>query len=375
MKIHPGKIGNMNTDLNYSYNNKKVLVTGNTGFKGGWLSQWLLLLNAEVFGYALEPPTTPSLFEQLQLNKHSNNNINDVRDLASLKKYINEVKPDIIFHLAAQSLVRESYKNPIDTIETNINGTANVLEAVRQLGLSTNIIVITSDKCYENQEWLHGYRENDPMGGYDPYSMSKGAAELVVAAWRRSFFNTKDFEKHGVKLASARAGNVIGGGDWADDRIVPDCMRSLQKEKEIFVRNPLATRPWQHVLESLGGYLVLGNKLMNIGKDELDTYCSGFNFGPLSSSNKSVEVLVKEILFNWGSGSWTYKKENALHEAFLLNLSIDKAYHLLNWQPVWSFKTTVKNTVDWYKTTFENPENISQLTEKQIAEYSKSLLT
>ena len=375
MKIHPGKIGNMNTDLNYSYNNKKVLVTGNTGFKGGWLSQWLLLLNAEVFGYALEPPTTPSLFEQLQLNKHSNNNINDVRDLASLKKYINEVKPDIIFHLAAQSLVRESYKNPIDTIETNINGTANVLEAVRQLGLSTNIIVITSDKCYENQEWLHGYRENDPMGGYDPYSMSKGAAELVVAAWRRSFFNTKDFEKHGVKLASARAGNVIGGGDWADDRIVPDCMRSLQKEKEIFVRNPLATRPWQHVLESLGGYLVLGHKLMNIGKDELDTYCSGFNFGPLSSSNKSVEVLVKEILFNWGSGSWTYKKENALHEAFLLNLSIDKAYHLLNWQPVWSFKTTVKNTVDWYKTTFENPENISQLTEKQIAEYSKSLLT
>ena len=375
MKKHPGKIGNMNTDLNYSYNNKKVLVTGNTGFKGGWLSQWLLLLNAEVFGYALEPPTTPSLFEQLQLNKHSNNNINDVRDLASLKKYINEVKPDIIFHLAAQSLVRESYKNPIDTIETNINGTANVLEAVRQLGLSTNIIVITSDKCYENQEWLHGYRENDPMGGYDPYSMSKGAAELVVAAWRRSFFNTKDFEKHGVKLASARAGNVIGGGDWADDRIVPDCMRSLQKEKEIFVRNPLATRPWQHVLESLGGYLVLGNKLMNIGKDELDTYCSGFNFGPLSSSNKSVEVLVKEILFNWGSGAWTYKKENALHEAFLLNLSIDKAYHLLNWQPVWSFKTTVKNTVDWYKTTFENPENISQITEKQIAEYSKSLLS
>ena len=375
MKIHPGKIGNMNTDLNYSYNNKKVLVTGNTGFKGGWLSQWLLLLNAEVFGYALEPPTTPSLFEQLQLNKHSNNNINDVRDLASLKKYINEVKPDIIFHLAAQSLVRESYKNPIDTIETNINGTANVLEAVRQLGLSTNIIVITSDKCYENQEWLHGYRENDPMGGYDPYSMSKGAAELVVAAWRRSFFNTKDFEKHGVKLASARAGNVIGGGDWADDRIVPDCIRSLQKEKEIYVRNPLATRPWQHVLESLGGYLVLGNKLMNIGKDELDTYCSGFNFGPLSSSNKSVEVLVKEILFNWGSGAWTYKKENALHEAFLLNLSIDKAYHLLNWQPVWSFKTTVKNTVDWYKITFENPENISQITEKQIAEYSKSLLT
>ncbi len=364
----------MSIKLQNNYKGKKVLVTGNTGFKGSWLSQWLLLLNAEVFGYALEPPTIPSLFNQLQLNKHSNNNLNDVRNLEALKKYINEVKPDIIFHLAAQSLVRESYKNPIETIETNINGTANVLEAVRQLGLSTNIIVITSDKCYENQEWLHGYRENDPMGGYDPYSMSKGAAELVVSAWRRSFFNTNDYNNHGVKLASARAGNVIGGGDWADDRIVPDCIRSLQKKQEISVRNPLATRPWQHVLESLGGYLVLGNKLMNIGGDELDTYCSGFNFGPLSSSNKSVEILVKEILNNWGSGTWTYKKENAFHEAFLLNLSIDKVYHLLNWQPVWGFKTTVKNTVDWYKTTFDNPKNILQITERQITEYSKSLM-
>lgn len=365
----------MSLNLQENYKDKKVLVTGNTGFKGSWLSQWLLLLGAEVYGYALQPPTVPSLFDQLELDKHCKHNTNDVRDLEALKKFIKEVKPDIIFHLAAQSLVRESYKNPIETIETNINGTANVLEAVRQLGLSTNIIVITSDKCYENQEWMHGYRENDPMGGYDPYSMSKGAAELVVAAWRRSFFNTNEYKNHGVKLASARAGNVIGGGDWADDRIVPDCMRSLQNEKEIFVRNPLATRPWQHVLESLGGYLVLGNKLMNLGMNELDIYCSGFNFGPLSSSNKSVEVLVKEILTNWGSGTWAYRKENAFHEAFLLNLSIDKAYHLLNWQPVWNFKTTVKNTVDWYKTTFEHSEDILQITEKQITEYSKSLLT
>jgi len=250
------------------YKNKKVLVTGHTGFKGSWLSQWLLLLNAEVFGYALETPTMPSLFDQLQLDKSIRDNRNDIRNIQKLKKYLNEVKPDIIFHLAAQSLVRESYKNPIETIETNIIGTANLLDAIRQLGLSTSVVVITSDKCYENQEWLHGYRENDPMGGYDPYSMSKGAAELVVSAWRRSFFNTNNYNKHGVKLASARAGNVIGGGDWADDRIVPDCMRSLQMEKEIFVRNPLATRPWQHVLESLGGYLVLGSKLMNTGKDE-----------------------------------------------------------------------------------------------------------
>ncbi|MCL4144828.1 UNVERIFIED_CONTAM: hypothetical protein GTU68_054693, partial [Idotea baltica] len=289
----------MNNTLQESYKGKKVLVTGNTGFKGSWLSQWLLQLNAEVFGYALNPPTSPSLFKQLKLGKNSNHTSNDVRNFEALKKCIKAVKPDVIFHLAAQSLVRESYSNPIETLETNINGTANVLEAVRQLELPTNIVVITSDKCYENKEWIHGYRENDPMGGYDPYSMSKGAAELVVSSWRRSFFNVNDFDKHGVKLASARAGNVIGGGDWADDRIIPDCMRSLQNNDEIFVRNPLATRPWQHVLESLGGYLVLGNKLMHLENKDLETYCSGFNFGPLSSSNKSVEVLVNEIIKNW----------------------------------------------------------------------------
>jgi CDP-glucose 4,6-dehydratase len=364
----------MKLNILNTYAKKKVLVTGHTGFKGSWLTQWLLLIDAEVFGYALAPPTTPSLFNQLELVKHCENNINDVRNFEALKKYIGEVKPDIIFHLAAQSLVRESYKNPIETIETNINGTANVLEAVRQLKLSTIIVVITSDKCYENKEWLHGYRENDSMGGYDPYSMSKGAAELVVSSWRRSFFNVNEYSNHGVKLASARAGNVIGGGDWADDRIVPDCMRSLQKEEEIFIRNPFATRPWQHVLESLGGYLILGAKLMGITDDEMKTYCSGFNFGPLSSSNKSVEILVKEILSNWGRGTWTYKKEDTLHEAFLLNLNIDKAYHLLKWQPVWSFESTVENTVDWYKTVFENPDNISNITGKQITEYSKSLM-
>ncbi len=363
----------MSINLQDIYKNKKVLITGNTGFKGSWMSQWLLLLNAKVYGYALEPPTKPSLYNELQLDSHCNTIINDVRDLEAIKKYLKEIQPDIIFHLAAQSLVRESYKSPIETIETNINGTANVLEAVRQLKLSTIIVVITSDKCYENQEWLHGYRENDPMGGYDPYSMSKGAAELVVSSWRRSFFNSNDYNNHGVKLASARAGNVIGGGDWADDRIVPDCMRSLQKGDEIFVRNPLATRPWQHVLESLGGYLILGAKLMDTEDNSMKTYCSGFNFGPLSSSNKSVEILVKEILSNWGSGTWTYEKENALHEAFLLNLSIDKAYHLLKWQPVWNFESTVKNTVDWYKTAFENPENISKITDRQITEYSKIL--
>lgn len=351
------------------YKNKKVLVTGHTGFKGGWLSQWLLQLNAEVFGYALDPPTTPSIFDQLELSKHVRNNCNDIRNFQKIKKYIEEVKPDIIFHLAAQSLVRESYKNPLETIETNITGTANVLDAVRQLGISTNIIIITSDKCYDNKEWLHGYRENDPMGGYDPYSVSKGAAELIVSAWRRSFFNTQDYSKHGVKLASARAGNVIGGGDWAEDRIVPDCIRALQNNKEISVRNPLATRPWQHVLEPLGAYLSLGEKLMCSTVQNMDDYCSGFNFGPLSSSNKTVESLVTEIIKNWGSGSWNYESDNAFHEAFLLNLNTDKAFHLLGWQPVWNFKNTVKNTVDWYRAAGDDRKGIQQLTEQQIKDY------
>ena len=356
------------------YKGKRVLVTGHTGFKGSWLSQWLLFLNAKVYGYALDPPTSPSIFNQLKLSNHIRSNCNDIRNFIELKKFIQETQPDIIFHLAAQSLVRESYNNPIETIETNINGTANVLEAVRQLELSTNIIVITSDKCYENQEWIHGYRENDPMGGYDPYSMSKGAAELVVSSWRRSFFNISNYNEHGVKLASARAGNVIGGGDWAEDRIVPDCMRSLEKGNEIFIRNPLATRPWQHVLESLGGYLLLGSKLLSDIDNELENFCSGFNFGPFSSSNKKVEILVEEILANWGSGSWTYKAENAMHEAFLLNLSIDKAYHLLGWQPIWNFYETVNKTTEWYKTAFENPDKIEQITKTQILEYSKLFL-
>lgn len=355
------------------YKSKKVLVTGHTGFKGSWLAQWLLMLNAEVNGFALEPPTNPSLYNQLNLNKYINNNTNDVRDIQELKKFIRIVKPDIIFHLAAQSLVRESYRNPIDTIETNIIGTANLLDAVRQLGISTNIVVITSDKCYENKEWVFGYRENDPMGGYDPYSVSKGAAELIVSSWRRSFFSTENYAEHGVKIASARAGNVIGGGDWADDRIVPDCVRALQSNKEISIRNPLATRPWQHVLEPIGAYLLLGSKLLTAREDNINNYCTSFNFGPSSTSNKTVELLITEIIKNWGKGTWNYKKDNALHEAFLLNLSTDKAYHTLGWQPVWDFKTTVKNTIEWYKTTLRNSEKVVEITDQQIKEYTEAM--
>ena len=361
----------MELDIFGIYENKKVLITGHTGFKGSWLAQWLLLLNAKVYGYALEAPTSPSLYEQLGIDKNIESNIDDIRNFESVKKFVGKVAPDIIFHLAAQPIVRQSYLNPIETLETNVNGTANVLEAVRQLGFSTSIVVITSDKCYENNEWIYGYRENDSMGGYDPYSMSKGAAELVVSSWRNSFFNIKDFNTHGVKLASARAGNVIGGGDWAVDRILPDCIRALQDKTAIQIRNPLATRPWQHVLESLGGYLRLGSKLLGTHLDNLDVYCSGFNFGPFSTSNKSVEVLVKEVLSHW-NGNWQYNKEDALHEAYLLNLNIDKAIQLLNWSPVWDFKTTVEKTVLWYKKGFDNPELISNITEEQIKEYSIS---
>jgi CDP-glucose 4,6-dehydratase len=352
------------------YNNKKVLITGNTGFKGSWLSQWLLNIGAEVYGLALDPPTDPSIFKQLRLEKNCKWYNIDIRNYDSVKKVVEEVKPEIIFHLAAQSLIRLSYKIPLETIETNFMGTVNLLEAVRQTNLSTNIVVITSDKCYENQEWLHGYRENDPLGGFDPYSASKGAVEIIVSSYRRSFFNPANFSKHGVNLSSVRAGNVIGGGDWSSDRIVPDCIRYLQESNTIKVRNPLATRPWQHVLEPLGGYLILGNRLLTGNLAELDKYCGAFNFGPTVSSNRTVETLVKEIIKNWGKGVFTYNKEDAVHEANLLSISIDKAFNLLQWHPVWGFEETVKNTVLWYKKNLENHGSVLDITNYQINKYS-----
>ena len=263
--------------------------------------------------------------------------------------------------------MRDSYETPLETFDVNIMGTANLLEAVREIGHQTKIVCITSDKSYENQEWLFGYREVDPMGGYDPYSASKGAAELVISSYRRSFFHPAKVSSHGVQLASARAGNVIGGGDWAKDRIVPDCIRSLSKGENIHVRNPHATRPWQHVLEPVVAYLLLGVKLFEPNVNN-ELFCDGFNFGPYLSSNKSVKVLVKEILKNWGTGSWTHDEIESVHEASLLNLTIDKAYHLLKWQPVWGYEETIKHTVDWYKREF-NGENIIRFTEKQINDY------
>ncbi|MEM1137626.1 MAG: CDP-glucose 4,6-dehydratase, partial [Bacteroidota bacterium] len=301
--------------------------------------------------------------------KEINHNIADIRDFTMLKNCIEDVSPDIIFHLAAQPLVRYSYKEPLETVEVNIIGTAQLLDAVRQLGISTSIVVITTDKSYENKEWLFGYRENDPMGGHDVYSASKGACELLVSSWRNSFF--KDGNK--VRLASVRAGNVIGGGDWAADRIVPDCIRSLSEGKIIEVRNPNATRPWQHVLEPIDGYLKLGKKLLSdiLSPKDIELYCSGFNFGPLINSNREVRELVEELLGNWKEGNWKDCSDpKNMHEASLLNLTIDKAYHLLNWLPKWDFKQTVEQTANWYKNVTRNPKLAKKITIEQIQLYN-----
>ena len=357
------------------YRGKRVLVTGHTGFKGAWLAEWLLDLGAEVTGLALPPPTTPSLFDQLDLARRlgPRHITGDIRDAALVRETVAAAQPDFIFHLAAQSLVRPSYREPVETFDTNIMGTAHVLDAARLAASSQRpcaIVAVTTDKCYENKEWLHAYREEDPMGGHDPYSASKGAAELVIAACRRSFFSAPDSP---VRLASARAGNVIGGGDWALDRIVPDCIRALRRGEAIPVRNKTATRPWQHVLEPLSGYLWLGAALSGQLAARFPfptaTYASAFNFGPALASNRTVAGLVAEILKHW-PGRWEDRSDpNAPHEASLLNLATDKAHHTLRWQPVWGFDDTVLLTTIWYQAVLENAA-AAPLTRQQIAEYT-----
>jgi len=356
------------------YRGKKVLVTGHTGFKGSWLSEWLLALGAEVTGFSLPPPTNPSLFEQLGLGGRIRHLEGDVRDLDAVVRAIDDVRPDFVFHLAAQSLVRLSYREPVETYATNVMGTVHVLEALRRASRPCVAVAITTDKCYENKEWLHGYREEDPMGGHDPYSSSKGAAELAISAYRRSYFSAADSP---VRLASARAGNVIGGGDWAQDRIIPDCIRSLQRGEAIPVRNKIATRPWQHVLEPLSGYLDLaasihranaGGSTVWPGVSEL---CSAFNFGPALTSNRTVADLVIEVLKHW-KGKWQDRSDpHALHEAGLLNLATDKAHHLLGWRPAWDFEETVAKTITWYRDTREcaTPRDFQSLTTAQVTAY------
>lgn len=356
-----------------AYSGRRVLVTGHTGFKGGWLTIWLNRLGARVTGFALAPEEK-SVFLAAHVASECQHREGDVRDFSKVAAAIADVRPHIIFHLAAQSLVRRSYAEPLTTIETNINGTAHVLEAVRRLGHPCAVVVVSSDKCYENQEWLYGYRENEPLGGHDPYSMSKGATELVTNAWRRSYFAPELLSRHGVPVASVRAGNVIGGGDWAEDRIVPDAVRALSKQQPVEVRNPRAIRPWQHVLEPLSGYLLLGARLLGAGGVEPAAYCQAWNFGPLSSSTRQVSELVGSVVSAWGEGSWVDRsaaEPGAPHEAQLLRLSIEKAQVRLGWQPRWTFEQAVSATVEWYRAQLrgQTPAQLKALTAEQIARY------
>jgi CDP-glucose 4,6-dehydratase len=350
------------------FRGKRVLVTGHTGFKGSWLAEWLLALGAEVTGLAWAPDTTPALFDQLGLSSRLNNHIGDVRDLATVRRVTAACEPEFVFHLAAQPLVRVSYKNPVETYATNVLGTVHVLEAVRLSGRPCIVVAVTTDKCYENREWAHSYREDDPMGGRDPYSSSKGAAELVISAYRRSFF---ELDRSGVRLASARAGNVVGGGDWALDRILPDCIRSLQSGASIVVRNRFATRPWQHVLEPLSGYLWLAACMARPRLASQPTRLdSAFNFGPAPSSNRTVEDLVREVLRHW-PGTWEDRSDpQAVHEAKLLSLAIDKAHHVLGWSPIWEFPDTVERTVSWYRQAAFPQADHRALVSAQITAYT-----
>jgi CDP-glucose 4,6-dehydratase len=348
------------------YRGKRVLVTGHTGFKGSWLAEWLLDLGAEVTGLALPPDTTPALFDELGLATRLRHCCGDIRELSTVREAVESTCPDFVFHLAAQPLVRLSYEKPVETYATNVLGTVHVLEAVRLARRPCTVVAVTTDKCYENREWTHSYREEDPMGGYDPYSSSKGAAELVISAYRRSYFSSPHSI---VRLASARAGNVIGGGDWALDRIVPDCIRSIRKREPIPVRNRIATRPWQHVLEPLSGYLCLAASLSNppLGCQS-QLLRSSFNFGPSLLSNRTVAELVEELLPYTG-GEWLdYCDPSAPHEASKLNLATDKAFHLLGWQPVWEFAQAIAKTAEWYLAEAKGDDPI-HTTQSQIAEY------
>ena len=323
---------------------RRVLLTGHTGFKGSWLALWLMELGAKVTGLAMPPDTDPSLFAQLRLDQRLDHRLGDIRDPTVLAELVAQTRPEVVLHLAAQPLVRRSYAEPTTTWATNVMGTIHLLEALRALDQPCTAVLITTDKVYRNNEWLYGYRENDPLGGHDPYSSSKAAAEIAIASWRASFCGDQPHQTPHLRIASARAGNVIGGGDWAVDRIAPDAMRALAKGEPIGVRNPAATRPWQHVLEPLGGYLLLAERL-----SADPSLATAFNFGPQLEANRSVRELVEEALRHW-PGRWDDQSDaNAPHEANLLHLVIDKAHHLLGWAPRWDFPTTLERTVRWYR--------------------------
>ncbi len=353
--------------FNDIYKGKKVLITGHTGFKGSWLAFWLKQLGAEILGYSLQPPTKPSHYELLNMDIYSV--IADIRDREKLFSVFEDFRPEIVFHLAAQPLVRYSYKAPLETFETNIIGTANVFEACKRIDSVRAIVNITSDKCYENKEWVWGYRENDPMGGYDPYSASKGCAELITSSYRRSFFNPEEYGKsHNTLLASVRAGNVIGGGDWSEDRLIPDIVKATANRKKVYIRNPEAVRPWQHVLEPLSGYLLLGQKLLEGKKEHAD----GWNFGPDDESIITVRQVVELSKKHWNDIEYEINKDLAnLHEAKLLKLDCSKAKFYLKWKPIWDIEKTIEKTINWYKNFYEKNDI---LTQQDLEEYIKDAI-
>lgn len=344
---------------------RKVFLTGHTGFKGGWLSLWLQSLGAEITGFSLEPPTNPSLFKVAKVEQGMASIIGDIRDGEALSRAMKEARPDVVIHMAAQPLVRYSYTHPVETYFTNVMGTVHLLEAVRAAGTVRAVVVVTSDKCYENREWIWSYRENEPMGGYDPYSNSKGCSELVVSAYRSSYFNPADYEKHGVALASARAGNVIGGGDWAGDRLIPDMLRAIEAGQPVVVRSPNAIRPWQHVLEPLKGYLLLAEKMWKNGPE----FSEGWNFGPNDDDAKSVEWIVNKMTGQWGDGAkWQMDGHERPHEAHYLKLDCSKAKSRLNWRPRWNIELAIEQIIAWHRAYLAG-ENMREITLKQIGVY------
>ena len=329
------------------WKNKKVLITGHTGFKGAWLSLWLQNLGAEVIGISLDSPTTPSLYEQANVAKGMISLRQDIRDGEAIKKLFQQHKPEIVFHLAAQPLVRYSYREPVETYETNVMGTLHILEGIRSIDSVRSAVMITTDKCYQNKEWVWGYRETDALGGHDPYSSSKGAAELLISSYRDSYFSQDKYSKHKTAIASVRAGNVIGGGDWADDRLIPDIIRAFENNEKVVIRNPKSTRPWQHVLEPLSGYLKLAEQLEKNGSK----YAQAWNFGPIEEDARSVQWIVEKMTKLWGDNAdWIDDESGHLpHEANYLKLDCSKAHMKLNWYPKWDLCQTLSKIVEWHK--------------------------
>lgn len=353
-------------DLTRAFAGKRVFLTGHTGFQGSWLTVWLTRLGAEVTGYALPPEDQPALFTILGIDNFCRHLEGDVRDAARLRSELSRCRPDYVFHLAAQPLVRRSYEIPLETLQTNVLGTANLLDAIRLERRPCAVVVVTSDKCYENDGSGQPLDEQESMGGHDVYSTSKGAAELVVQGYRRSFFPPADFAQHGIAVATARAGNVVGGGDWSNDRLVPDAIRALAAGKKILVRNPASIRPWQHVVEPLGGYLLLAARLSGVGAN----FCEGWNFGP--DAAHAVSRVVEEAIRAWGEGGWECRQQaGALHEARALRLAIDKARLRLGWKPRWTLAETMQRTVEWYRAHYAGatPGALRELCLRQIADF------